>query len=926
MKNIFFIIFLGLIKIGYGQCQPNGVSTNPEAPINSQAPSPLWLNTFKWYDSQGLTLTQYVLHDLFVINNQQLMSHPYSDQNPYSYLSSDPFGNSYSIDELDMYPEDGWELISMNLGAYPNGQILTQLNPPQQTTLGELPYLLLYNKQRGILRLFANSLTGLTNNTFDAVRISLQFATPSPTAGNSGLLRHYNGKDRALDQLTTTSEVSTVVDHPNNSALWFHADFQVGYDPCTCWYQSDLLIKFTFINNQDIRMSSRGVYVDVPLLDANNNQYINNDFLASVDYTDGWAGSGIVIYNTMDRMIDDYITRLEYVKTQNVTIAANNDEINRKLAVMKAFKTIIVSGASSITGPLAVSILTYAAEIVNQNNANQTITINKDKVKSEAKKMLGQGYDWLMNQEKKGLMDELKPPPMPTATISETTFDGVIADSTNVNGPKLFNPGTYPDATGFAPITALNYPVYNEILGLFAVLESPSLDVSRTVDHEFTISSTPNYFVPGNMNYQCERKTTVKVRAKLNDIIKYTFNPAAGIHMPGVKIEAALGINMQTASAFNAVNACNVTFQPVFPIENNFSMVHTGDYQSMSWDSDGPSGATSTLITEFMPLDLFNSWVSSLQLEYIQHWTLNEAANDLNLIETCLNLHPLGSPNFNQPISFQLKLLVTMPFNPNCEGCTANETTQLFTFDILPENINSFYQDLPIPWSWSENPNSNGTAGLQVNESFGQKTWDYNDYNYFGGFTVQGFNQPVVQVFAANNINIYGSQTKSSQLLNVNLRAQNEISITGDVSIGPGFTLLIDDFISEQSIPSPPVSNAYLNTFCSQNGTYSANASRNSNNTSHRDPTPNSGNTGNTKTKIWPNPIYDQLQIQTEKQVKIIKIFDSQGREVAIFDRTLDSSEGTIRLSMNDYTNGVYQVCLIFEDEGRENHSVLVAH
>jgi hypothetical protein len=926
MKYLLLLLLLSIAKIAPTQCEPNGISTNPEAPINSQAPSPLWLNNFKWYDSQGLTLIQYVLHDLFVVNNQQLMAHPFSDQNPYSYLSDDAQGNSYSIEELDMYPEDGWELVSLNLGIYPNGQVLTEMNPPQQTTFGEIPYLLLYNKQRGILRLFANSLTGLTNNTFDAVRISLKFDTPSPSSGASGLLRHYNGKDVALDQITITDEISTVVDHPNNSALWFHADFQVGYDPCTCWYQSDLRINLTFIDTQNIRMSSRGIYLDLPILDANNNQYIDNGFLAGVDYSDGWEGSGMVIYNTMDRMIDDYITRLEYVKTQNIEIAANNDQINRKLAIMKAFKNVVISGGTAIlSGPLALDIINYAADLINGNNSN-TVTINKDKVKAEAKKLLGQGYDWLMNQEKKGLQAELKPPPMPTATISETTFDGDISDSATVIGPQFFNPGTHPDATGSAPINALNYPVYNEILGLFAVLESPSLDVSRTVNHDVTISSTPNYFIPGNLNYQVERKTTVKVRAKLNDIIKYTFNPAAGINMQGVRIEAALGISMQTASAFNAVSACNVTYQPVFPIENNFSMVHSGDYESMSWDSDGPSGATSTLITQFMPLDLFNSWVSSLQLEYIQHWTLNESAFDLSSIETCLDLHPLGSPNFNQPISFQLKLLVTMPFNPNCEGCTANETTQLFTFDILPENINSFSQDLQIPWSWSENPNSNGSAGLQVNESFGQKTWDYSDYEQYGGFTVQGFYQPIVQVYAANNINIYGSQTKSSQLLNVNLRAQNEISVIGDVIIGPGFTLLIDDFISEQSIPSPPVSSAYINTFCSQNGVYAANASRNSNNANLRDPIQNIVNSGNMKTKIWPNPVYDQLQIETEKQVKTIIIFDSQGREVVMFNRAIDSSEGTIRLSMKDYINGVYQVCLIFEDEGRENHSIMVIH
>lgn len=110
-------------------------------------------------------------------------------------------------------------------------------------------------------------------------------------------------------------------------------------------------------------MSSRGIYLDVPILDASSNEYIENDFLTGVDYSDGWAGSGMVIYNTMDRMIDDYITRLEYVKAQNLEISANNDRVNRKLAIMKVFKDVIISGGSAlITGSLALDVTNNAAE------------------------------------------------------------------------------------------------------------------------------------------------------------------------------------------------------------------------------------------------------------------------------------------------------------------------------------------------------------------------------------------------------------------------------------------------------------------------------------------------------------------------------------------------------------------------------------
>jgi hypothetical protein len=57
----------------------------------------------------------------------------------------------------------------------------------------------------------------------------------------------------------------------------------------------------------------------------------------------------------------------------------------------------------------------------------------------------------------------------------------------------LLNPGTYPiqenDNTFTGP-TAQNYPVYNEILGLFAVLEQPKLDIFHTF--EIDVLASPN--------------------------------------------------------------------------------------------------------------------------------------------------------------------------------------------------------------------------------------------------------------------------------------------------------------------------------------------------------------------------------------------------------------------------------------------------
>ncbi len=84
---VTFGVLLSVTTFAQVVCVEKGISTNPDAPINPEAPSPLWLNEFKWYDNDGLSLFQYALHDMFSVNGQELMSHPYSNQNSYGYLT-----------------------------------------------------------------------------------------------------------------------------------------------------------------------------------------------------------------------------------------------------------------------------------------------------------------------------------------------------------------------------------------------------------------------------------------------------------------------------------------------------------------------------------------------------------------------------------------------------------------------------------------------------------------------------------------------------------------------------------------------------------------------------------------------------------------------------------------------------------------------
>jgi hypothetical protein len=76
MKKTTIVLLLALGSCGLLRsqvCIPNGISTNPENPINPNPPtnSPEhWLNTFEWYANDGLSLLDIAIHDMFTLNDE----------------------------------------------------------------------------------------------------------------------------------------------------------------------------------------------------------------------------------------------------------------------------------------------------------------------------------------------------------------------------------------------------------------------------------------------------------------------------------------------------------------------------------------------------------------------------------------------------------------------------------------------------------------------------------------------------------------------------------------------------------------------------------------------------------------------------------------------------------------------------------------
>lgn len=148
---LIFILNVFNLTIGYVQCDNNVSTDYTQTPTNEALPSNLpqpsygekFLNEFDWVPrSANQTVEKYQ-----TINMNSNILDAGEIQNIYSNQQLSFY--SYLYNDLEPNPMNGWELISVNLGYFPNGEV-------QAPTSGytDFPYLILYNKYRSILRVF----------------------------------------------------------------------------------------------------------------------------------------------------------------------------------------------------------------------------------------------------------------------------------------------------------------------------------------------------------------------------------------------------------------------------------------------------------------------------------------------------------------------------------------------------------------------------------------------------------------------------------------------------------------------------------------------------------------------------------------------------------------------------------------------------
>ena len=691
MKKIIFTAMIAgsvlMSEYARAQCE-NGTITDPtynHGTINKTT------NLWDWTSQTGTGSFNGNGAEFYKINPNSTMYQNYSVppilgspigiESPYYNSGSTQLANYVAFGaSSDFKYKDGWELITRNFG-YSYDEVSTAVSD------ATVPYFVLYNKYSGMLRIFGVLPTRGGGGNVNSVTVQVKFLTPADEQGNPNYANYkYSallgvnggssnpdpvsgipyGKAQALDQPTTVNNLAQVVPFTGYDNQFFYADFAVGYDPCTCWNKGGLQISFYTNTTGSIVLSGRFVGTSVPIADVANGH--NNDaisYLAGVNTNNNAITSGSLVYENINDLISEYTAQTG--TNVNANIVSNLDKFSKGTAFIA--KVSAMSGDEEAAAAFeAMSLLSdFVASVIPESGEESgTAAVIKGEMKlSGTLNMTAQNPEAFIKMALPGT-------------------------STNAN-PEFY--------TAANPIP--NYTKYNEALGPFALLQTPSINVSN-------LSAKWGYPAqPANNTYY-------RYEFQVADAIKYIFNPAVHADLSKTVVKVALDMEYL---GYNTPN--------VFPFPDGIA-VHgaTWAYTNVPDPAGSPLLVSKHFVTDYVdPKELANQIISVENMNGIFAYRgLAEFTVYLKVIVNLMStdLKADGIPN-------QSLLMFTYPIVVN-NNSTTNNLSGMPLFVIPGDNYdyvapatltigtkNYSYSETDKPWDGVViNGAVTANAGVQV--------------------------------------------------------------------------------------------------------------------------------------------------------------------------------------------------------------------
>jgi Secretion system C-terminal sorting domain len=510
------------------------------------------VNIFDWRAGAAVPLNQYTLNIIGASNQTSTITR----FNPWfweqanintRYLQDQPINNK------DFEPTNGWDLVTYYFGG---------TNDPKS-----VPYIILYNRYRGILRTFFFIPKDI-GFEYNAGRIQVEFiADGSAPAGKqieSALLTFSQSPFKAVDKFDKKLKASAPIIVNSEGNFWLYADFPMAYDPCTCNYISRINVKPILFKTQQVEL-------------------IQDDISKSIITPTSASGNGI-----------------------SPVISGFNKDLEKAIKTISAVGKTLKSGIDLVEGIVPANKVTEITTKIVPNGvlfASDTATRSVPfKFPSWFKQASGIFGSFLGVVEL--LSGEGDPTPVVAPKGLKYKISGTISTEFPLAPADLFVPGSnWPSNTG----TALTKPLYNNTLGVFSLVETPRINYNFSDQ----ISTGPEYSFTNTQQQTVLRADYrfIKWDFQLQDDIRYAINPASGYSPTPVDIKAALVFNVDAKCLNENLNSANGAFPPFCtfssPISSSCTVIRKKN-------ANGTLSDTATITTPLMPLSCIRGYVAHL--------------------------------------------------------------------------------------------------------------------------------------------------------------------------------------------------------------------------------------------------------------------------------------------------------------------------
>ncbi len=845
------------------QCDNEIISTYPPQtdnrtghtgfpPQNYNPQRPDMRNTFNWMQRDpGTGFMTEGFFSTSPFDGRQFYTNPFYSPHPF-------LGAVSNAAASDFHPEDGWELIQWGFGQMLNYTVKIADDIPK------VPYIILYNKYDAVVRVWGQS----NMNGSDAINIYLKFPDPNTryrTVHVSATLSNNDNLSQPLDQFTKITTIVASARHPN-AETWFYGDFKMAYDPCVCKFESNLEVVFETVEIADIDLNGRyiGTSISIDQLYTRNTPpyKINANFLASMnyDYDDDSTKSGMLIYNNINLLMNDYDKRMKDYKNEK----RHGDQ-------MKMWSTIFTIGAYTL-GALKPPLGLAMKKVLKTQAA-----VDKSKAMLEATYYAASAAGKYTDAYASRLKESNQAPGLPSVLHGEMRIKGKLTDRDPTTVVTFGNPGSKN-----TPLMGENYiigqpgpdlplyPFYNEPLGIFALMETPQVNLYYgfdgpeipTIDNGVDINGNPITPIPKKI-YDRHR-----IVLKLNGDIKYHINPSTNYNKDATRVLFSLKMNTQAPN--NAMHSKFNNFETRHIIDNQFNKHYF-------------------LQTPYLPASCFQSMISEIDFSNL---VFNSYFDGVQSI-------PRGAAIVKpDPRDITLSVMVILESNSLNKDGDPNRAVHFFTYPVT-------YQDIEI--NRLNQPYDIENMGVHNLNSYTMSP-AYPDQLTYQNLAITS----IFNVTATNKVNFQNGNLTSSSTSKFTAGDYIEVLPEYDINVSGAGEVILEIFEPELQFNceydnTGLLSETQLEQQCTGNK-YKANEILNKKDGSvYRKPTKDGTLKHNSfSIGIHPNPANTAFEITTNAVADYqISITDITGRVVL----TVDINQGNkANLDVSQLQNGIYFV------------------